>query len=140
MPAADRLAVARKYLGVRVKHQGRNPAVGLDCVGYCRQYLIDLGYTIGDRADYSRDPDGSLRMEVDKALGAPVATGNGAWRHAMPGDVLSIRYARERHVAIASELYGQLAMIHADNSHGKVVEHPMDDRWKRRVVAVWRVA
>lgn len=140
MRAAERLAVARKYLGVRVKHQGRNPAVALDCVGYCRQYLIDLGYTIGDRADYSRDPDGSLRMEVDKALGAPVATGSGAWRHALPGDVLSIRYARERHVAIASELYGQLAMIHADNSHGKVVEHPMDDRWKARVVAVWRVA
>lgn len=79
-------------------------------------------------------------MEVTKALGHPVATGDGAWRYAQPGDVLSIRYARERHVAIASELYGHLAMIHADNSIGRIVEHPMDDRWKRRVVAVWRPA
>jgi cell wall-associated NlpC family hydrolase len=138
--AVDRLAVARKYLGLKVQHQGRNPAVALDCVGYCRQYLIDLGYQIGDRKDYSRDPDGSLRMEVNKTLGEPIATGEGSWKAARPGDVLSIRYARERHVAIASELYGELAMIHADNSHGKIVEHPMDDRWKRRVVAVWRPA
>jgi cell wall-associated NlpC family hydrolase len=138
--AADRLAIARKYLGVPVKHQGRNPAVALDCVGYCRQYLMDLGYQIADRADYSRDPDGTLRLEVSRALGNPIATGSGAWRSVQPGDVLSIRYARERHVAIASELYGQLAMIHADNSIGRIVEHPMDDRWKRRVVAVWRPA
>lgn len=137
--AVDRLAVARRYLGLPVKHQGRNPAVALDCVGYCRQYLIDLGYRIADRADYSRDPDGTLRVEVTKALGQPIATGDGAWRLAQPGDVLSIRYARERHVAIASELYGQLAMIHADNSIGRIVEHPMDDRWKRRVIGVWRV-
>lgn len=140
MRGAEKMAVARKYLGLPVKHQGRNPSVALDCVGYCRQYLMDLGYTIGDRSDYGRDPDGTLRLEVNKALGEPVAVGDGAWRHAEPGDVLSIRYARERHVAIASELYGQLAMIHADNTIGKIVEHPMDDRWKRRVVCVWRVA
>lgn len=143
--AADRVAAARSFLDVPFKHQGRNPAVGIDCVGLGVLYLRSLGHDVRDRTDYGRDPDGTLRAELVRVLGPPVAEGRDCWRYAKPGDVLAIRFAHigsapERHVAIASELYGHLAMIHADNSHGRVVEHPVDDRWKRAIVAVWRPA
>lgn len=143
--AADRLAVARSFLGVPFLHQGRNPAVGVDCVGLGVLYLRALGIEVRDRTDYDRNPDGTLRDELVRAMGPPVAEGPGCWKHAKPGDVLSLRYANlsrvpERHVAIATELYGQHAMIHADSKEKRVVEHPMDDRWQRRVIGVWRPA
>lgn len=139
------MVVARSFIGTPFRHQGRNPEVGIDCVGLCVLYLGALGYEVRDRTDYDRDPDGSLRGELVRVLGQPVAEGAGCWVHARPGDVLSLRFANlsrvpERHVAIASELYGQPAMIHADNSHRRVVEHPLDERWKSRVVGVWRPA
>ena len=31
-------------------------------------------------------------------------------------------------------------MIHADSHHKRVVEIPLDARWQRRVIGVWRVA
>lgn len=143
--AADRLAVARSFLGVPFLHQGRNPEVGVDCVGLGVLYLRELGIDVRDRTAYDRNPDGTLRAELTRVMGAPIAEGPGCWEHARPGDVLSIRFANlsrvpERHVAIASELYGQPAMIHADSSQKRVVEHPMDARWQRRVIGVWRPA
>jgi len=141
------VSVARQFLGVPFKHQGRNPELGIDCVGLGVLYLRALGVHIRDRTDYGRDPDGTLRATLCRALGQPVAEGPGSWQRAQPGDVLSIRFASlghvpERHVAIASEMYGQPALIHADNSPTikKVCEHLMDERWKARVIGVWRVA
>jgi cell wall-associated NlpC family hydrolase len=143
--AADRLAVARNFLRVPFLHQGRNPAVGVDCVGLGVLYLRTLGIDVRDRTTYDRNPDGTLRAELTRVMGPPIAEGPGCWKHAQPGDVLSLRFANlsrvpERHVAIASELYGQPAMIHADSSEKRVVEHPMDGRWQRRVIGVWRPA
>lgn len=143
---ADRLALARQFVDVPFKHQGRNPAVGVDCVGLGVLYLRACGYQVPDRTDYGRDPDGTLRRELTRTLGDPVAEGPGCCKHAEPGDLLSLRFANlghvpERHVAIASELYGQPALIHADSSPtiAKVCEHPMDATWQRRVIGVWRV-
>lgn len=143
--AADRLAVAREFLRVPFLHQGRDPAVGIDCVGLGVLYLRALGFDVRDRRDYGRDPDGSLRGELVRVLGDPVSEGRGCVSSARPGDILSLRFASigaapERHVAIASEMYGQPAMIHADSQHKRVVEVPMDKRWQRRVIGVWRVA
>jgi cell wall-associated NlpC family hydrolase len=143
--AADRLAVARNFLRVPFLHQGRNPDVGVDCVGLGVLYLRTLGVEVRDRTTYDRNPDGTLRDELVRAMGAPIAEGPGCWKHAQPGDVLSLRYANlsrvpERHVAIATELYGKPAMIHADSREKRVVEHPMDARWQRRVIGVWRPA
>lgn len=142
---ADRLAVARNFLRVPFLHQGRNPDVGVDCVGLGVLYLRTLGIDVRDRTTYDRNPDGTLRDELVRVMGAPIAEGHGCWKHAQPGDVLSLRFANlsrvpERHVAIASELYGQPAMIHADSREKRVVEHPMDARWQRRVIGVWRPA
>lgn len=132
---------ARKYVGVPWVHQGRHPEHGLDCVGLVVLYLRARGIESQDRSDYGRDPDGSLRAELIRSIGSPVAEGRGSSAHALPGDVVIIEYAPRvpRHVAIVSEFNGQPYLIHSDSAHGRVVEHPIDDRWARRIVGVWRL-
>lgn len=141
----DLLPIARQFVGVPFLHQCRNPAVGVDCIGLGVLYLRACGYRVRDRTDYSRDPDGTLRAALCATLGDPVGEGDGCWKLAQPGDMLAVRFVDragipERHVAIASTMYGAPAMIHADSSHREVVEHPLDVGWQRRVIGVWRVA
>lgn len=143
MKADDILDDARCFVGVPFRHQGRNPGIGIDCIGLGVLYLRRRGYTVRDRTDYGRDPDGTLRAALEGALGPAVAIGRGCQAHARPGDMLMIEWAADhpRHVAIASELYGGPALIHADNSPtiAKVCEHPIDLKWQRRIIGVWRV-
>lgn len=49
---------ARAYLGVPFAHQGRSPAVGLDCIGLIVQAGLDGGHAFPafDSTDYGRDP------------------------------------------------------------------------------------
>ena len=124
---------ARSYLGVPWVHQGRSRH-GLDCVGLAVVCLRDIGLDPPDRADYGRDPDGTLRAVISgwDAL-SPVASPE-------PGDIALIRYKAERHIAIVGQQPQGLSLIHADSRAGKVVEHLMDDRWRKRVVAAWRIA
>lgn len=142
MAPSDVTAYMRGFLGVPFKHQGRNPAVGLDCVGLAAIYARARGYAPADRKNYGRDPDGTLCTGITATFGPPVATGPGAGRHARPLDVATFRFraASARHVGVLIERNGQLWMIHADSSHRKVVEHPMDDRWLRAIDGVWRPA
>ena len=133
-------AEARKYVGVPWRHQGRNPEVGLDCVGIVALYLAHRGIRVRDRKDYGRDPDGSLWAEIVRCLGEPVSR---RAEDARPGDVVVMDFANgaPRHVGIVSEFQGVPHLIHADNSPTvrKVVEVPIDRRWARRITGVWRV-
>jgi cell wall-associated NlpC family hydrolase len=127
---------ARAYLGVTFEHQGRNPAVGIDCAGLLVLAFADCGVTVPDRTDYGRDPyGGTLEAMADAALGARIGLDD-----LRPGDVVAIDYAGAcRHVALLGDyLYGGLSLIHTDSMVGKVVEHRMDDKWRRRIVAAWR--
>jgi len=126
-------AAAREFIGVPWAHQGRNPAVGIDCVGLVVLSLRACGIEVKDRTDYGRHPDGSIRAEITAALGAPA-------QGVQPGDVALVNFRAERHVGIVSCDRDGLTLIHADSHRGKVVEHPMDARWLARVVATWRVA
>jgi cell wall-associated NlpC family hydrolase len=132
----------RDLIGVRWHHQGRDPVLGVDCIGVVIVYLRSLGYTINDRTDYTHDPDGSLLAEATRVLGAPVALGAGAGNFIQPGDVVLMEFSRHkpRHAAIVGDHPHGPTIIHADNKAGKVVEHRADEQWKRRVVGVWRVA
>ncbi len=126
---------ARSLIGVPWAHQGRNPAVGIDCVGLLVLSVRACGIPVDDRTDYGRDPDGTLYAALCEWLAGP-------FTDTQPGDVVLIQFtARQpRHVAIVSEgLYG-LTLIHADSKHGKVVEHVMDDRWAARIAGAWRIA
>lgn len=128
-------AEARQYVGVPWLHQGRDPRHGLDCVGLVVRYVTARGYAVKDRKNYGRDPDGSLVHELCRLFGQPT-------NDPRPGDVVVMAYAAKlpRHVGILSEFNGQPHLIHADSRQGRVVEHPIDARWRKRIVGAWRVA
>lgn len=105
---------ARALIGTRFRHQGRDPEVGLDCVGLVLAAHAAAGIEIEAPADYPRHPDarelsGLLNQEFERLLpGMP-------WG---PGDVLQLREDGNRygrHVAICAH---DGAMIVADARTG----------------------
>jgi cell wall-associated NlpC family hydrolase len=128
---------ARAYLGVPFRHQGRNPAVGIDCVGLLVCAAADCGIpTEADRTDYGRDPaHGYLERQLRAAFGAPVFS-----PLLQPGDVVAIDFKGAiRHVAIVAERDGGgLNLIHTNFSVQRVTEAILDDRWRKRIRAVYR--
>lgn len=128
MNAPDR---ARAYIGVPWVHQGRNPAVALDCIGLLACVFPE--YAHHDRTDYGRDPHaGILEAGLRAAFGDPVTD-------MQPGDVVAVRYAGPvRHVGIVGAHPFGLSLIHTDSSLGRVTEHRIDDKWARRIALVFR--
>jgi len=131
----------RQYIGVPWRHQGRNPAVGLDCVGFAALHLANHGIQVQDRADYGRDPDGSLWAELCRCMGDPVAQGRGCASKGQPGDVVILEYSPKvpRHVGVLGWAYDALSLVHCDSRHKKVVEHPINAQWAKRIIGVWRL-
>lgn len=129
---------ARRYLGVPFQHQGRNPAVGLDCVGLLAVSLRDAGmghYLAHDRLGYSRDPhDGLLEKALAAAFGPPLPRSE-----MRPGDIVAMRFRGPvRHVAIVTDNPEGLYLIHSYTSILRVTEHRIDAKWARRIVGVYR--
>ena len=122
---------ARKYLGVKFRHQGRSMATGVDCAGLVICTLRDIGMTPVDTTDYNMTPDPvqMLSIIVQSAVEIPI-------NDMMPGDVLWMRFATEpQHVAIATEN----GIIHSYSNRGRVVEHALNDVWRKRIVKCFRV-
>ena len=127
MTPADFIAAARSYVGVPFRHQGRTRH-GVDCIGLVVCAARDIGITLADRTDYARDPNGLLPLEMARQF-APVES-------PQAGDILLMRFRGEpQHVAI---LAGE-TLIHSYASIGRVVEHGLDAKWRRRIVAAYRL-
>ena len=121
------VAAARAYVGTPFRHQGRDH-LGLDCIGLVVCAARDAGYTLTDRTDYPRDPNGLLSVELARQFDA-VET-------AAPGDILLMRFRGEpQHVAILAGA----TLIHGYASIGRVVEHGLDVKWRRRIVQAYRL-
>lgn len=125
---------ARRYVGVPFKHQGRSLA-GLDCVGLLVRVAWDCGLTVRDRDGYGRSPHrGVLRQALEENL-IPISDKVGP--DTRPGDVLEMSIVHDpQHVA----LYTGTTLIHAlwQRGGGAVREHNFDQRWRDRVVRVYR--
>jgi cell wall-associated NlpC family hydrolase len=110
----------RTLVGAKFRPQGRDPAIGLDCVGVVL-WVFGIPQDLV-RRDYRLR--GARRGEVEIAMQRwfgpldPHQLG--------PGDValFDIR-ERQSHLAISSDR----SLIHADASLRKVVEVPMPARW-----------
>jgi NlpC/P60 family putative phage cell wall peptidase len=124
------IAAARSCLGTPFHHQGRSPGVGLDCIGLIVIALRAAGFTVHDRADYGRRPDGKSLVAALHAHGAhPVPT-------LAAGDIVLFRYdGQPQHAALAT---GPDRMIHSFAPAGKVVETALGAYWRRRLIGIYR--
>jgi cell wall-associated NlpC family hydrolase len=121
---------ARRYIGAPWKHGGSD-AAGMDCFGLIVAVARDLGipYPV---MTYDRLPDLSLFAAL-RQFCAPA-------KGLEPG--LLVRMAvvgRAQHLGIVADHPTGLSLIHAYMPLGRVVEHRIDDRWRRRIVSAWRM-
>lgn len=134
---------ARAYLGVPFRHQGRNPAVALDCIGLLVVAGRDVGLPVDlyDRTDYGKDPvDGTLECHLTAAFGNPVARNPRSVSQLQPDDIVAMDYAGAiRHVGIVGEACGRLTLIHtSEGIVNRVTEHGIDAKWLGRIAAIYR--
>ena len=127
MTPAAFIAAARSYVGAPFHHQGRTRH-GVDCIGLVVCAARDAGLALVDRTDYPRDPNGLLPVELARQFAAVES--------AQAGDILLMRFRGEpQHVAILADA----TLIHGYASIGRVVEHGLDAKWRRRIVAAYRL-
>lgn len=138
------VAQARTWLGTPFHHQGRVKGVGCDClgliVGVARELALtdEKGFLLADydQPNYSPLPDGrGLKTAVSLHLLELPSIGE-----ALPGDVPLIRFQNDpQHVGILAKLDdGSDSLIHCYSNTGKVVEHRLNDTWRRMIIAAYR--
>lgn len=136
--SAALIAACRSFMGVRFRHQGRNPEIGLDCAGMLGAGLRKIGRTFLDVKGYGREPHkNGLRAALVSNLGPPIAMAD-----MRPGDVPLMRFDGEpRHVGVLTDLGGRLGLIHVHSENKRVQEHGIGhagDRWFDCIVEIWR--
>lgn len=110
----DIAEAARMLLGTPFRHQGRDPDVGLDCVGLVVAAHAAVGLDLSGRTDYPRRPSADeLRSALRREL-RQVPTGL-PWG---PGDVLQIREGGGRYGRHTAVALGNGKMAVADPGSG----------------------
>ena len=124
---------ARSWLGTPFHHQGRVKGRACDCIGIVIKTAQEvLHHPYDGKPNYGRIPDvKSLLKECYKWM-EPIS-----FEEALPGDVLLLRMEEEPcHFGLITDK----GVIHAyAKSPRKVVEHSLDDIWKKRIVKVFRI-
>ena len=126
------IAEARKWLGTPFRHQGRIRGRGVDCVGLLLCVMRDLGIAdwLTEFVTYPRQPMTDRVLEVCRARMIEIPL----FEPMQPGDILVFRVPTVAcHTAIVTELHGKPGIVHAYSPAGKVVEHCIDEKWRRRV-------
>ncbi len=133
----DVVNVARSWIGTPYVHQASKQGMGADCLGLVRGVWRALhgeepelipAYT----ADWS-EPQGQeqLWLAAERHLKRVTRT------ELQSGDVILFRMrdgAVAKHLGIVSRGGDQPRFIHAYTGHG-VVESPLSDPWRKRIVA-----
>lgn len=129
-------------LGTPYVHQGRNPALGVDCAGLVIVALSRRGWTPVRREtvellDYRRIPEGTMLRDYVLQECDPVPRDE-----AIPGDLALFAFGPDpQHLAILvptpKGLQGEY-IIHAVNRRG-VTKHRFATEWKRDVIGFYRI-
>lgn len=125
---------ARSCMGVRFKHQGRNPRFGLDCAGLPLWTIKSMGRDVVDIHGYGREPHkNGLEKAITENLGNPISV-----ESIRAGDVVLIRFlGAPRHVAIiTSHPDGGFCLLHVHDRIKVVSEHRLESR--TRIAKAWR--
>ena len=131
---AEIVTQARSWLGVRWLHQGRTEA-GLDCIGLVLKVAHALNLTEFDTRDYARFASDETMLELCRSHLVVVQPADLA-----PGDLAVFGFDSQRHIGIIGDYpaAGALSLIHAHAINRQVVEHRLDDQWKRRILGRFR--
>lgn len=137
----DITSTARKYLGTRFRHQGRDAATGVDCVGLAAIVARDLGYEYEDVEAYRRVPSADVirQMLAKNCDEIPID-------EVRQGDLYLMRIGgrKPRHVAIRMNDDTDLSkgvepmLIHAKSTNNCVVIEPVR-QWLNDFVAGFRL-
>lgn len=127
------LSAARECLGTPFHHQGRICGAGLDCIGLMVHVARKLEIFFYDNVTYSRDPMPEiLTYELGKVLTRIPP------EQVKAGDVLVFWMNKKskfpQHIGIATDK----GMIHTWAGVRMVVEHHLTERWKERLLYVYR--
>lgn len=120
---ADIVRVARGYLDTPFHHMGRQPGLGLDCVGVPICVCRELGIVAPDFdvPPYTPTPDGHTMLEWCNAHLTAVSQAD-----MQPGDmIITAVDVDPQHIGILADYrHGGLSIIHAaSNAHpGRVIE------------------
>jgi len=125
---------AREYLGTPFHHQGRLKGTGVDCIGLVSGVFKELNLVSYDNVTYSRFPSGNLLMSELRKVFDEVQ-----YEEVREGDILVFwfnpRTKSPQHIGIKSSR----GIIHTWAGVGKVVEHSINERWIKRILAVFRL-
>lgn len=121
-------ARARACVGVRFRPQGRDPSLGLDCIGLA---AIATGLVVV-RSDYAIRGDHLDRVEFGLlAYGFEQVGGE----ELETGDILVFAAGPQQvHVAVLTDT----GIVHADAGLRRVVERPLPLPWP--VLSIWRLS
>lgn len=139
---------ARRYVGTRFRHQGRDARTGIDCVGLAVLIARDLKLEHVDSVTYARCPNprnllATLARCCDRVsrLADPLSLEHdtASLGVARTGDLLvfsPLRPSLPRHVAV---FVGE-GIVHAIEGSGinRVVEAPLSGDWLKDLHSTWR--
>lgn len=134
------VAEARTWVGTKYQHQQMCKGAGVDCGMLVGGTAIGAGVITHEFwaerfapfQGYARMPSNGMLERVCRSFmdEKPIAD-------MQPADVLMMRFKSEPHhlAIVADHPQGGLSIIHALAGAGEVVEHALDDKWRRRVMA-----
>jgi hypothetical protein len=133
---------AREWIGTRFKHQGRvkktdNHDGGCDCLGVIvnlglRTKYGDLLYNY-DQKTYPRMNNSNILLNNLDSLLEKVE-----FKNIQPGDLILLRINNwPQHLALISSI-NPIKIIHSYIQAKKVVEHHLPEKWKNRIIAIYR--
>lgn len=133
---AEVCETARSLIGVPYRHRGRQPQHSLDCVGVLAVTLRSHDLCSHDLPDYAAwRTDDTLIRELDACL---IRAGDDDLEEVLHGFVVGFAIGRHHmHVGVAVPHATGTGMVHACLRRGKVIEHVLDEKWARRLVASW---
>lgn len=123
---------ARKYLGVKWRHQGRT-VHGLDCIGLLARVGIDLGLACEskDHKVYPRIPSDHFLIESLIDTGCNFV----GYEDRREGDILIFKQkSLPCHCGILSKKYNQFHIIHSHMFVGKVIEEQLSKEWDKCII------
>lgn len=130
---------ARTFIGVPFRHQGRDPAIGIDCIGLgrCAADLSGHPFALHDRTDYGTDPAHGL---LEGYFEAARQAGHIEACEIEPGAMALINQKGAiRHFGIVGQKpSGELTLIHTNFSVQRVTEANIDFKWRRRIKRCYR--